>query len=158
MLSITLSTAKSYWWLWQMDARSFKITHVEHLFGTLCTSIFKFSLFVRLSIIHILCVAVNNMHIYAFIVLHMHKIAFKHIFGLHMQIFTHIYAYFHTSCIPYTKIPHSFRHCIHNMHTKHYGSIVTDTRVPFLYLARLQGNINLHTFKAAHTTAYDILL
>ena len=79
-----------------MDALGLQITHAKLLFGALHTSIFKFSLFSRLSTIHTLCVAANNMHIYAFIVLLVHKIAFKHIFGLHMHIFMHIcilYAY-----------------------------------------------------------------
>ena len=50
------------------------------------------------------------MHIYAFIVLCMHKNTFKCTFDLHMHIFTHI-------CILYMKLPHRFRHCTHNMHT-----------------------------------------
>ena len=49
----------------------------------------NFSLFLRLSTIHTLFVAANNMHIYAFIVPHMHKIAFS----AHICTFSHIFSY-----------------------------------------------------------------
>ena len=55
-----------------------------------------------------LCLAFNYMHIYAFIVLQMHKNVFKCIFSLHMH------TYLHTL---YMTIPHIFEHCTHNMHT-----------------------------------------
>ena len=77
--------------IWHMDTRDLKMTHLELLFGALNTSLFKFSLFLMLSTIPTLFVAANYMHIYAFTVLHMPKIAFKHICGLHMHILTHIY-------------------------------------------------------------------
>ena len=57
------------------------------------------SLFLRLYTTEIVCVDSNNMHFYAFIVLHMHKNAIKCIFGLHMQMYTHIYTYLHEDTI-----------------------------------------------------------
>ena len=45
----------------------------------------------------------NNMHICAFMVPHMHKTAFKYIFGLAMHTYAHIYTYLHTL---YMKVPH----------------------------------------------------
>ena len=49
--------------------------------------------------IQIVCVDSNYMHIYAFIVPHMHKNALKCIFGLHMQTYAHIYTYLYEDAI-----------------------------------------------------------
>ena len=122
--------------IWHMDTRGLLIIHVELLSGALHTSLFEFSFFLKFSAIQTPCVAANNMYIYAFIALHMHKIVFKHIYGLHMHI-SNIFMY---SYILYMKIPYKFRHCTHNTHTKHYSNIVTDTKVHFTQLEWLQSN------------------
>ena len=70
----------------------------------------------------------NYMHIYAFIVLHMHKNAFKCISA---YICTYIHIFAHLNRWRY----HNFRWCAHNYV---YGSLVMDTRVFFLQSVRLQ--------------------
>ena len=87
-----------------MQASSLEISHAEDLFGALHPSIITFSQFSRLCTIFFLFVDFNNMHIYAFIVMHIHKNAFKCIICLHMHRYAHNYTYFIS-----LKIPHRSR-------------------------------------------------